>query len=114
MSHHLWQDYVFGTWEQKMFSLGPAIPMYVILVILSFGFIMYNIIEWLKSQYEFFYKNFTYLEIEDVEEGFDRYFKSINHVEIGWTSTEEKRCRDKFKYATMPEYVFNEYNKTHE
>lgn len=63
-SHHLWTDYVYGTWHDKVFSLGPALPLYVILLMVLFVSTLYYILEFLKSTFPFFERHFTYKIID--------------------------------------------------
>lgn len=104
-SHHLWTQYVYGTLDEKFFYLGPAIPLYLFFVFSLLVIIFGNILEFLKQRFWVFRDNFTFFEFEDLEEGFDCYFDSINRKEIGWTHIEEELCRDKFNYATMPKEI---------
>jgi len=92
-----------------MFYLGPAIPMYVFLVLAIIVFSYEHVMDILRERYEFFRDNFTFLELDEIEEGFDQYFESIDRKEIGWTFLEEEINRNKFNYATMPKEVLNEY-----
>ena len=92
-----------------MFYLGPAIPMYVFLVLSIIVFSYEHVMDILRERYEFFRDNFTFLELDEIEEGFDQYFESIDRKEIGWTFLEEEINRNKFNYATMPKEVLNEY-----
>jgi hypothetical protein len=59
-------------------------------------------------------ENFSFFELDDIEEGFDQYYDSIDCKEIGWTSLEEEMCRDKFNYATMPKEIFDQYKERYE
>ena len=45
------------------------------------------------------------------EEGFDPYFNTIDRTKIRWTIDEEKKCREKFKYGTMPFETFESYKR---
>jgi len=83
--------------------------MYVFLVLAIIVFSYEHVMDILRERYEFFRDNFTFLELDEIEEGFDQYFESIDRKEIGWTFLEEEINRNKFNYATMPKEVLNEY-----
>ena len=94
LTRHVWSNYVFGSWNDIIQNLGPAIPMYFLLSLLILKLIFGAPLKLLKKQFPVLRK---YLSIKGdkvfCEEGFDNYFSTIDKQHIRWSYLEEKRCR---------------------
>ena len=49
-SHHVWSQFVFGTWDEIFFLLGPAIPLYLFFWAHTTSLLMKRPIKWLKAK----------------------------------------------------------------
>ena len=114
LSHHIWSDYVFGSYSSIMDNLGPALPLYLCTVLLLMRLVVRKPINQLKAWFPILQK---YLSIKGkttvVEEGNDLYFKTIDKNHISWSYLEEKRCRELFGYSTMPLKTMENYGKNY-
>ena len=99
-------------WDEIMFQLGPAIPLYIFFVFVIICLIFWPILEFLKSRFPLIREQFTILDkFEDIEEEFGEYFESIDRKKIMWIIDEEKYCREVFGYQTMSDETFQNYKK---